>query len=83
MRKVVVIGLFAAFVLLLSSPFLVLHVLWDREPWHAERVTLVDYTVPFEDGREHGGAIWLLNHEKYPPPAGDQDRKSTRLNSSH
>lgn len=72
MRNATLVGIFAAFVLLLASPFLLLHVLWDREPWHAERVTLVDYSVPFENAREHAGAIWLLNHEKYPPPTGEQ-----------
>ena len=72
MRNATLVGIFAVFVLALASPFLALHYLWDREPWHAEHVTLVDYSVPFEDAREHAGAIWLLNHEKYPPPAGEQ-----------
>ena len=65
------IGIAIAILAVLATPFVILHFLWDHEPYRAERITLVDYTVPFEGAREHVGAIWLLNHEKYPPPSGD------------
>ena len=71
MKRATILGLFALVVVVLASPLLTLHWLWERAPWHAERVMLVDYTVPFENGREHAGAVWLLNHEKYPPPSGE------------
>lgn len=57
-------------VLCLTSPLWVSHLLWRVQPVKAERITLVDYTVPFENAREHRGANWLLNHEKYAPPFG-------------
>ena len=56
--------------LCLTSPLWVSHLLWRFQPVKAERITLVDYTVPFENAREHRGATWLLNHEKYAPPFG-------------
>lgn len=56
--------------LFLTSPLWVSHLLWRLRPNQPARVTLVDYTVPFENGREHRGANWLLNHEKYVPPFG-------------
>lgn len=40
-------------------------ILWRMRPEPADRVLLVNYTVPFVSGREHRGAIWLLNHLKY------------------
>ena len=40
-------------------------ILWRIRPEPADRVLLVNYTVPFVSGREHRGAIWLLNHLKY------------------
>jgi len=56
--------------LFLTSPIWVSHLLWRLQPWKTERITLVDYTVPFENAREHRGGNWLLNHEKYAPPFG-------------
>lgn len=65
------LGVAIAMLAVLATPFVILHLLWDREPFRSEHITLVDYTVPFPGAREHIGAIWLLNHEKYPPPSGD------------
>lgn len=45
--------------------FFVPRVLWRMREEPADRVLLVDYTVPFVSGREHRGAVWLLNHLKY------------------
>lgn len=65
--------LIALILLILSvatSPFWVTFLVWQNLPWKAQRVELVDYSVPFETGREHRGAAWLLNHEKYQPYKG-------------
>ncbi len=61
-----------AVVLLLSSPFWLAHIAWRLAPWKAARVRLVDYSVPFVNGREHRGAIWLLNHERYRAPGASR-----------
>jgi len=53
----------------LASPFLVAHVVWRLQAWRAPRIQLVDYSVPFVSAREHRGAVWLLNYEKYRAPA--------------
>ena len=59
-------------VAILTSPFWLANLVWRARPWRAERVQLVDYSVPYVSGREHQGAVWLLNHEKYRPPTGDR-----------
>jgi hypothetical protein len=56
----VVLVLIAGGVILLAP-----RVLWHTRPEPADRVLLVNYTVPFVSGREHRGAVWLLNHLKY------------------
>lgn len=53
-----------------TSPFWGAFLAWRNIPWRAQRVQLVDYTVPYASGREHRGAAWLLNHEKYQPSSG-------------
>ena len=45
--------------------------LWKQMPTPADKVVLVDYTVPFVSAREHRGATWLLNHGKYAAPDGE------------
>jgi hypothetical protein len=35
---------------------------------------VVDYTVPFDNYREHSGLFWLLNHRKVRPPHALQKR---------
>ena len=57
---------------LVTSPIWATHLIWLAKPWKQTRVALVDYTVPFDEAREHRGATWLLNHEKYRPPAGSR-----------
>jgi len=57
---------------LVTSPVWVTYLIWQLTPWKEPKVALVDYTVPFDKAREHRGAIWLLNHEKYRPPVGDR-----------
>ena len=66
-RAVTVVLLVVA---ILTSPFWLANLVWRARPWRAERVQLVDYSVPYVSGREHQGAVWLLNHEKYRPPTG-------------
>ncbi|MCC6746036.1 MAG: hypothetical protein IT371_00170 [Deltaproteobacteria bacterium] len=41
---------------------------WQTAPTLNLRVLLVDYTVPFDDYKEHLAATWLLNHAKVPSP---------------
>jgi hypothetical protein len=64
--------LLTAGILTLTAPFWVTWLIWERAPWKEARVQLVDYTVPYKSGREHRGAAWVLNHEKYRPPAGSR-----------
>lgn len=56
--------------LIASVIFLVPRISWRmmREP--ADRVLLVNYTVPYVSAREHKGAVWLLNHWKFRSPEG-------------
>jgi hypothetical protein len=53
-----------------SAIFFVPRVMWRMMPAPADRVLLVNYTVPYVSGREHRGAVWLLNHAKYRAPDG-------------
>lgn len=48
-----------------SAIFFVPRFLWRIMPEPADRLLLVDYTVPYVSAREHRGAVWLLNHLKY------------------
>ena len=41
---------------------------WGARPYVDLGVQVVDYTVPFDNYREHTGLIWLLNHRKIRPP---------------
>lgn len=43
------------------------------------KVLIVDYTVPFDNYREHGGLVWVLNHLRVPPPAGAQASTNARV----
>lgn len=54
---------------ILASPFLVAHLFWRAQAWRTARIQLIDYSVPFVSAREHRGAVWLLNYEKYRAPA--------------
>jgi hypothetical protein len=36
--------------------------LWHQQPMLYLRALVVDYTVPFDDYKEHRGLIWLFNH---------------------
>lgn len=78
MKQFRVLALFFLGLAAMSSPWWVLHLLWQRQPMRTERVMLVDYSVPYTSGREHRGVQWVLNHEKYVPPSG---RRWTTLGS--
>jgi hypothetical protein len=46
---------------------------WGARPFVDLGILVVDYTVPFDNYREHAGLFWLLNHRKIrapvaPPP---------------
>lgn len=41
---------------------------WRDLPRLDLRVAIIDYTVPFENYREHAGVIWVLNHLKVARP---------------
>lgn len=71
MSRTRVVALVLLVLAVLASPGWVSALLWRAMPWRTERVQLVDYSVPFVSAREHSGAIWLLNHDKYRPPTGD------------
>lgn len=53
-----------------AAIFFVPRLMWRIMPEPADRVLLVNYTVPYVSGREHRGAVWLLNHWKYRSPEG-------------
>lgn len=72
MKRFRAVTLVLLVITVLLSPLWVTHLIWRGVPWRSERVQLVDYSVPYISGREHQGAVWLLNHEKYRPPAGDR-----------
>jgi hypothetical protein len=42
---------------------------WRAKAYVDLKVLVVDYTVPFDNYREHSGLFWLLNHEKIRVPA--------------
>jgi hypothetical protein len=42
---------------------------WRAKPYVDLGVLVVDYTVPFDNYREHSGLFWMLNHEKVRAPA--------------
>ncbi len=62
--------LFLLVLLAIATIFLLPRLLWRAAPTSAQHVMLVDYTVPFVSAREHRGAVWVLNHEKYLGPNG-------------
>jgi hypothetical protein len=41
---------------------------WNTRAFVDLGVLVVDYTVPFDNYREHVGMFWLLNHRKIRPP---------------
>lgn len=41
---------------------------WSSRAYEDLAVMVVDYTVPFDNYREHVGLFWLLNHRKIRPP---------------
>jgi hypothetical protein len=41
---------------------------WKARAYVDLGVLVVDYTVPFDNYREHAGMFWLLNHRKIRPP---------------
>jgi hypothetical protein len=41
---------------------------WQARPYADLGMLVVDYTVPFENFREHAGFFWLLNHRKIRAP---------------
>ena len=41
---------------------------WAARAYADLGVQVVDYTVPFDNYREHSGLFWLLNHRKIRPP---------------
>jgi hypothetical protein len=47
---------------------------WGARPYVDLGVQVVDYTVPFDNYREHTGLFWLLNHRKIRPPHMLQQR---------
>jgi hypothetical protein len=46
------------------------HGRWLRAPTTELTPLIVDYTVPFDDYKEHRGLIWLLEHRKVRAPDG-------------
>ena len=46
---------------------------WDEQPPLPLKVAVIDYTVPFDNYREHVGVMWILNHAKVPAPQDDPE----------
>ncbi len=70
MKRRRLIALIVLIIAVATSPLWVSFLVWQNAPFRAQRVELVDYSVPFVSGREHRGAAWLLNHLKYQPYRG-------------
>lgn len=47
---------------------------WSTRAYADLAIQVVDYTVPFDNYREHSGLFWLLNHRKIRPPHMLQQR---------
>jgi hypothetical protein len=43
---------------------------WRQQAVRPLRALVVDYTVPFDNYKEHAGLLWLLSHLKIAPPDG-------------
>lgn len=41
---------------------------WGQRPYVDFGIQVLDYTVPFDNYREHAGLLWLLSHRKIRPP---------------
>lgn len=66
--RLAILGFLAFVSLLVWGPDLV----WDWQDTRQLDVVVLDYTVPFENYREHAGAHWLLNHLKVQAPSGSE-----------
>lgn len=56
------------FILLISAPLWMSRLWWLLTPPIPLSVTLVDYTVPFDNYAEHHAALWSFNHLKLIKP---------------
>ena len=62
LRRLLIFGL------VITSPLWLSAGLWLIAPHLPLQVTLVDYTVPFDNYAEHKASTWSFNHLKLSPP---------------
>ena len=62
LRRLLIFGL------VITSPLWLSAGLWLIAPNLPLQVTLVDYTVPFDNYAEHKASTWSFNHLKLSPP---------------
>ncbi len=60
---------FITLLLIITSPLWISSGLWKLRPELPLKLSLVDYTVPYDNYAEHSASVWAFNHLKLTPPA--------------
>ena len=55
-------------VLIVTLPIWMSALIWYSQPTLPLKLSLVDYTVPYDNYAEHSASIWAFNHLKLTPP---------------
>lgn len=55
-------------ILLITAPLWISSLLWQIKPTLPLKLSLVDYTVPYDNYAEHNASVWAFNHLKLKPP---------------
>ena len=56
------------FLLIITAPLWISSGLWHLKPIMPLKLSLVDYTVPYDNYAEHSASIWAFNHLRLAPP---------------
>lgn len=56
------------FFLIVTAPLWISALIWQLSPKIPLKLSLVDYTVPFDNYAEHSASVWAFNHLKVVPP---------------
>lgn len=73
---------FLIFILIVTAPLWISALYWYSQPKLPLKLSLVDYTVPYDNYAEHSASIWAFNHLKLTPPppiSVHADHSQTRL----
>ncbi|MAD60327.1 MAG: hypothetical protein CMH49_02275 [Myxococcales bacterium] len=71
------------FVLIVTLPIWMSALVWYCQPTLPLKLSLVDYTVPYDNYAEHSASIWAFNHLKLiPPPLSTASRKKEQQEGS-